>query len=74
MEEFSTVQVIVMSAMAHVGAYASHGAWFGPLGPQPWHRETTRTPRAAGPHQRQGVVIWTSVSVQRLLVNCGVYF
>ena len=70
------MQVIVMSAMAHVGAYAPHGARFGPLGPQPWHREiqTTRTPRAAGPHQRQGIVIWTSVSAQRLLMNGGVYF
>jgi hypothetical protein len=37
----STAQLIVMSAMAHERALASHGARFWVLGPQPWHRETT---------------------------------
>ena len=39
----STAQLIVMSAMAHERALASHGARFWVLGPQPWHRETTRS-------------------------------
>ena len=57
MKEFSTAQLIITSAMAHEGASASHGARFWPLGPQPWHREATRKRRAAGPRQRQEIVI-----------------
>ena len=48
-------------AMVHQGGRASHGARPLPLGPQPWHRETTRAPRAAVPRQRQGIVISHSV-------------
>ena len=57
MKEFSTAQLIITSAMAHEGASASHGARFWPLGPQPWHREATQKRRAAGPRQRQEIVI-----------------
>ena len=47
MKGSSTAQLIVMSVRAHEGAAASHGARSWPLRPQPWHRETTRGPRAA---------------------------
>ena len=56
----STAQLIVMSAMAHERALASHGARFWVLGPQPWHRETTRSLGWFPPHQREGLVISTS--------------